>query len=150
MAPSLTMASVAGATTVRPMSPKQRQRRGEPLPHDAALVLRGDQLGPAALAETAEENFDTYGFYGISVLVEVNGADWRTIAATKLARAEWLAMFTAGDLLAAGLELWGTGQSPHYDVVHSELAELVSKLVGRPHRLVPNDHYEPPKGGPTQ
>ena len=77
-------------------------------------------------------------------------ADWRTIAATKLARAEWLAMFTAGDLLVAGLELWDTGQSPHYDVVHSELAELVTRLVGCPHRLVPNDHYEPPEGGPTQ
>ena len=26
--------------------PKQRSRRGEPLPHDAALVLRGDELAP--------------------------------------------------------------------------------------------------------
>ena len=132
------------------MSPKQRQRRGEPLPHEAALVLRGDQLDPVALVGTAQENFDTYGFYGISVFVEVNGTDWRTIAATKLVRAEWLAIFAAGDLLVAGLELWDTGQSPHYDVVHSEVAELVTRLVGCPHRLVPNDDYEPPEGGPTQ
>jgi hypothetical protein len=32
--------------------------------------------------------------------------DWRGIAATRLARAEWLAIFTVGDLLVAGLELW--------------------------------------------
>ena len=93
-------------------------------------MLRGDQLGPVALAGTARDNFDTYGYYGISVFVEANGMDWRGIAATKLARAEWLAIFTVGDLLVAGLELWDTGQSPHYDVVHGELAELIARLVG--------------------
>ncbi len=69
------------------MSPKKRQRRGEPLPYEAALVLRGDQLDPVALAGTARDNFGTYGYYGIYAFVEANGMDWHAIAATKLARA---------------------------------------------------------------
>ena len=71
------------------------------MPHEAALVLRGHQLDPVAPVGTAQENFDTYGFYCTSVFVEVNGTDWRTIAAPKLVRAGWLAIFTAGDLLVA-------------------------------------------------
>lgn len=46
-------------------------RRGEPQPHDAALVLRGDDLDPALPYETAQENSVIYGFFGISVFVEV-------------------------------------------------------------------------------
>jgi hypothetical protein len=38
--------------------------------------------------------------------------DWRAIAATRLARAEWLAIFTVGDLLVASLELWDTPSHP--------------------------------------
>jgi hypothetical protein len=76
--------------------PKQRSRRGEPLPHDAALVLRGDELDPGLLTETAQENSVVYGFFGISVFVEVGSFSWETIASERLVRAEWLAIFTAG------------------------------------------------------
>jgi len=127
--------------------PKQRSRRGEPLPHDAALVLRGDELDPGLLTETAQENSVVYGFFGISVFVEVGGFSWETIASERLVRAEWLAIFTVGDLISAGLELWDTGRAPHYDVVQDRCSELVTRFVGCPHRLVENPHYEPPEGG---
>ena len=126
--------------------PKQRSRRGEPLPYDAALVLRGDELEPSLLTETAQDNSVIYGFFGISVFVEVGGFRWETIASERLVRAEWLAIFTVGDLLSAGLELWDTGRAPHYDVVHERCSELVTRFVGCPHRLVENPHYEPPEG----
>jgi hypothetical protein len=58
-----------------------------------------------------------------------------------LARAEWLALFTVGVLLRAGLELWDTGRSRHYDLVHGQVEELVRRFVGCPHRLVVNEHY---------
>jgi hypothetical protein len=127
--------------------PKQRLRRGEHMPDDAALVLRGEDLDPALLTETAEENSVIYGFFGISVFVEVGGFSWETIASERLIRAQWLAIFTAGDLLRAGLELWDTGRAPHYDVVHKRCSELVARFVGCPHRLMENAHYQPPDGG---
>ena len=95
----------------------------------------------------ARDNFAVYGYYGVSVFAEVNGMVLDTIASQKLVRHERLAVFTAGDLLGAGLELWDTGQSPHYDVVHEDKAQLVALMVGCPHRLVRNAHYEPPEGG---
>lgn len=125
---------------------KRRSRRGEQVPDSSALVVRADLLDPTALAHTAMANFEVYGYYGISVFVEEHGVDWYSIAAMKFARAEWLVMFQAGDVLAAGLSLWDTGQSPHYDVVHGELEELVARLLGVPHRTIGNPSYEVPEG----
>jgi len=123
---------------------KRRARRGELLPEPTALVLRGDLLDPEELRITAERNFDVYGFYGISVFAEVGDATLDTIAATKLGRASWIAVFTAGDLLAAGLELWDTGQIPHYDVVHEVLSELLERFLAAPHRTLRNEHFRSP------
>jgi hypothetical protein len=75
------------------------------------------------------------------------GMKLETIASERLVRVEWLAMFTVGDLLKAGLELWDTGRAPHYDVVYERCSELVARFVGCPHRLVENQHYQPPDGG---
>lgn len=117
---------------------KRRARRGEPVPDDAVLVVRGDLIDSEALRTDAGDNFDIYGYFGVSVFAEVGGVDLNWIAEHKLARASWLVVFRAGDVLVAGLELWDTGQSPHYDVVHDELDELVERLVACPHRVIPN------------
>ena len=117
---------------------KQRQRRCEPLPDGAAFVVRGDLLVPSSLAESAKENHEVYGFYGVSVFAEVGGLTWEDIASTKLRRAEWVVLFTARALLANGLELWDTGRSPHYDIVHGDLDELIGRILGCEHRVVEN------------
>ena len=119
-------------------SKKQRQRSGETLPDVTAFVVRGDLLDPAVLSESATENHAIYGFYAVSVFAEVGGITWREIASTKLRRAEWLVLFTARALLANGLELWDTGQAPHYDLVHDDVDELVSRILGCEHRVVQN------------
>jgi hypothetical protein len=121
---------------------KQRARRGEPPPEGGVLVVRGDLLDPDELESDARDNFDVYGFYGISVYAEVGGADIDRIARHKLRRAEWLVLFEARNVLDAGLELWDTGLTPHYDVVHADADELVTRLVGCWHRLVRNVHYQ--------
>lgn len=66
----------------------------------------------------------------MSVFAEVGGITWDEIAATKLRRAEWIALFSARALLASGLELWDTGQAPHYDVVHDDVDQLVGRILG--------------------
>ena len=126
---------------------KRRARRGEPLPAPTALVLRGELLDPDELRITAERNFDVYGYFGISVFAEVGGATFDSIAGTKLARARWIAVFSAEDLLASGLELWDTGQTPHYDVVAAVLSELLERFLDTPHRIVPNERFQSPDEG---
>ena len=107
------------------------------------LVVRGDLLDPEMLRIDARDNFDIYGYFGISVFAEVDGVDLNWIAGHKLSRAAWLIVFHAGELVAAGLQLWDTGQSPHYDVVHDLLDELVIRLVACPHRVILNPSGQP-------
>ena len=74
----------------------------------------------------------------MSVFAEVGGLTWQEIASTKLRRAEWLVLFTARALLASGVELWDTGQAPHYDIVHDDVDQLVGRILGCEHRLIRN------------
>ena len=116
------------------------------MPHDAALVLRGDDLDRVLRTETAEQNSIIYGYFGISVFVEVGEFSWKTIASERHIGAGWLAILTVGDVLRAGLELWGTDRAPHDEVVHERCSELVA-WFGCPHRLAENPRYQPPEGG---
>ena len=120
---------------------KRRARRGEPPLPAATVVIRGDLLDPDVLAESAQRNFEVYGFYGISVFAETAEVSWTDLAAFRFAAVAWLVLFTAGDLQAAGLDLWDTGVAPHYDVVHDDLHELVARMLGTAHRVVPNPHH---------
>jgi hypothetical protein len=124
---------------------KQRQRRGEPPPGGRVVVVRGDQLDRELLRTDALANFDVYGYHGISVFAEVGGATFEWIAVNKLARAEILVVFRAGDLIAAGLQLWDTGQAPHYDVVHEDVDELVERLLGCPREVLTNPYWSDPE-----
>ena len=49
---------------------KQRQRRGEPAPPEATVIVRAKLLDPDLLLETARDNFRADGFFGVSVLAE--------------------------------------------------------------------------------
>lgn len=65
---------------------KQRARRGEPAPHDSTLVVRGDLLDPEALREDAGDNFEIYGYWGVSVFAEMDGYALQWIAETSCRR----------------------------------------------------------------
>lgn len=124
---------------------KQRQIRDEPPPDDATVVLRGNLLTEEILTTTASENYEVYGFYGVSVWADVGGATRDGLLATKLVKQEVVAVFKAGHLREVGLELRPTGASPHYDVVHTDVGQLVAKLIACPHKVIDNEYYEQPE-----
>ena len=62
------------------------------------------------------------------------------LESTKLVKFERYAEFTVAGLAEGRLQLWATGQRPHYDVVYegNDLESLVARLAAAPHRIVDN------------
>jgi hypothetical protein len=46
---------------------KRRARRGEPVRHDAVLVVRGGVIDLEVLRTDTGDSFDIYGYFGVSV-----------------------------------------------------------------------------------
>jgi hypothetical protein len=131
---------------------KQRMRRGEKTPHPDAEVLRGGALDPQKLRQDATTNFELYGFYGISVWVPTQERTADVLLATKLLKSQVVLRFTARELIAQHLELWDTGQSPHYDVVYVRADDpepLINAVLTTPNTIMINPHYDP-DGGPDR
>lgn len=79
---------------------------------------------------------------------ETVGVAWTDLAQARFFRSQWLVVFTARDLIAAGLDLWDTGMAPHYDLVHEDLDELVTRMLATTHRVFQNPHHSAPGGEP--
>jgi hypothetical protein len=123
---------------------KTRALRDEPPPGPDQLVFRGilgdTGLDPADLRQAAVLNHELYGFHGVSVWVANIAFPRELLESTKLVKFERYAEFTVADLTECGLQLWATGQRPHYDVVYegNDLESLVARLAAAPHRIVDN------------
>lgn len=125
---------------------KVRARRDEPQPTPDTLAVRGilGAVGLAAedLRAAAVMNHELYGFFGVSVWVPNAEQSIRWLEQTKLRKFSQYAAFTLADLTGAGLALWATGQSPHYDVVYPELDVLVDRMSTTPHEIRLNPHVD--------
>lgn len=125
---------------------KSRHRRDEPLPEPGDLAVRGvvGTLGlmPEDLMAAAVMNHDLYGFYGVSVWIPNAEQPLGRLEQTKLVKFAQYAVFSVADLITRELELWATGQSPHYDVVHDDLDNLVEQLRVTPHQIRINPHVD--------
>ena len=129
--------------------PKRHVRRGESSPEPDAVVLRGGVLDAHSLREDAITNMQLYGFYGISVWIPNPNRPEAVLLATKLLKSPVVLRFTAGDLTSQDLELWDTGQAPHYDVVYiraDSLDQLVEALMSAPHESMTNPYHDPDGG----
>jgi hypothetical protein len=125
---------------------RSRHRRDEPRPEPGDLVVRGvlGSLGltPEDLRAAAVLNHDLYGFYGVSVWIPNAEHPLVRLEQTKLVKFSRYAALTVADLTSRELELWATGQSPHYDVVHNDLDTLVDQLRWAPHQIRVNPHVD--------
>lgn len=131
---------------------KQRMRRGEPPRESDALVLRGGDLDHEPLRHDAEENFRRYGFYGLSVWIPGAETSVDDILASKLVKSAVVHEFRLGDLRARSVDVWDTGQFPHYDGVYlagEHLDELVTAVLAASRTVLSNQFYDP-EGGPDR
>jgi len=131
---------------------KQGMRRGEPAPGPDAVVLRGGGIERDVLIADAETNFAVYGFYGLSVWVPADADGEATLLATKLLKSRIVRRFLVADLLARGLEMWDTGQSPHYDLVYvrdGDVETLVVAVIATHNTTLINPHHDPDGGADT-
>lgn len=113
------------------------------------MVLRGGALDARALREDAITNNQLYGFYGISCWIPSPDSPQETLLATKLLKSTVVLRFAAADLISMQLELWDTGQAPHYDVVYAGADNpdtLVEALISVSAESMINPYYDPDGG----
>lgn len=119
--------------------------RRAPMPEDAALVVRGDELKPQLLEHDAQNfrrRFPDWERYGISAFLASSDDEIDILCQTKLVRFPTVVVFRRADLEAAGVEIVGTFRTPHVTLAHRELDSFVSALVRCPHRVVANAYHE--------
>ena len=127
-----------------PLEPRVRQA---PIPDDAVLVVRGDDLNPATARSQAvafRRRFPDWGRWGLSGFYARSEAEIEDIAADQLERFPLLVVFETSQLRAAGFDIVPTFRTPHVtaafvDDLDAALSRLV--LLGANHR--PNPYHEP-------
>lgn len=110
-----------------PADPNPRIRRG-PIPAEAILVLRGDELDPAVLEADAarfHRRFSDWGRYGVSAFLARDDAEIDALCETKLRRWATCVVFPRAALVDAGIDVVPTFRTPHVTLAHAQLAELV-------------------------
>jgi hypothetical protein len=131
-----------------PSSPLPRVRRS-PIPSAAVLVVRGDELDRTVLDEDARRfhrRFAQWGLFGVSAFLAGDDAEVDALCETKLRQWSTAAVFTRAALEDAGIEVVPTFRTPHVTLAHSELGELVQRLLRCEHQVVANPYHEPDVG----
>lgn len=133
------------------------------LPDDTVLVrlLReplpsGEVFDREDLIVDVGNNYELFGYYGLSLWATVDGWLLERVLTEKAARAMTVALFRAGDLRDKGLGLVPSGRSPHYDtnvgdvdgqpfgavqVTAPTAADLVARFVSATYTVMENPHY---------
>jgi hypothetical protein len=131
-----------------PIEPTPRVRQA-PVPDDAVLVVRGDELDPAVIEPDAirfHRRFASWDRYGVSAFLARDDGEVDALCETRLRQWATAVVFTRADLDAAGIEIVPTFRTPHVTLAHPELAVLVDRLLNCEHRIVANPYHEPEPG----
>lgn len=127
----------------------QPRVRRTPIPDEAVLVIRGDELDPYVIRADAarfRRRFEAWGRYGISAFVAADEGEIDALCETKLVAWAVVAVFRRSDLEAAGIEVVPTFRVPHVTLAHVILDELIVRLVSCDHEVVVNPYHEPEIG----
>jgi len=119
--------------------------RRSPIPDEAVLVLRGDELEAEILRADAERfhrRFDEWGRYGVSAFVASEPEEVEVLCETRLQRFETVLIFRRSDLVEAGIEVVPTFRRPHVTLANADLDALVKALLSCEHRALTNRHFE--------
>lgn len=127
-------------------SPERISRiRRSPIPPDAVLVVRGDELIDDALRHDALNffrRFRDWGMYGISASHATDAAEVDVLCQTKLIRFKTVVVFRLADVEALGIAVVGTFRTPHVTLAHADLEELVRLLQSCPNEALSNPYNE--------
>jgi hypothetical protein len=129
-----------------PIDPEPRIRRA-PIPDDAVLVVRGDDLNPDTARETAEafrRRFPAWHRWGLSAYDARSEAEIDDLAGDQLERFPVLIVLSINDLIAASFEVVPTFRTPHVTIafdgdLDARLAALSELGIDRR----PNPYHEP-------
>lgn len=101
-------------------------RGGEEPPSDAVVIIRAGVMLIETLRRTAQDSFDDFGAYLVSVEAVLHGATVVETCRTSPRigdRYGKVRLSTAGRLRTASLPLLSTFSSPHFDVVLPDVTE---------------------------
>jgi hypothetical protein len=129
-----------------PSDPEPRVRRA-PIPDDAVVVVRGDDLDPDTAkgqAEAFRRRFPAWHRWGLSAFYARSDAEIDDLASDQLERFAVLVVLPIGRLLDAGFEVLPTFRTPHVTIAfQGDLTEWLSRLENLGTDRRPNPYHEP-------
>lgn len=124
--------------------------RRAPLPEDAVVVVRGDDLDPATSRHQAaafRRRFPDCDRWGLSAFYARSDAEVEDLGADQLERFPLLACYRVADLRAAGFEIWPTFRTPHVTIAFDgELDYRLAALIRVVHEVRTNPYHEAEDG----
>jgi len=115
--------------------------RGEQPPADTVVIIRAGVMATETLRRTAEDSFEDFGVYLVSVEAVLEGTIEEVCRASPRIGARYgqVRLSTAGRLRPAGFVLLATFDRPHYDVALPDLSDpVISRLDDCFDPAVPN------------
>lgn len=132
--------------TISSVTQRLPRIRRTPIPVDAVIVVRGEELAAddsAIQAVRFRRRFPDWGRWGLSAMYAESDADVDDLAAGPLRRFPVLGLYRVADLEEAGFEVAPTFRTPHVTIAFTgELDDGLERLRTAIHERRPNPYHE--------